>query len=177
MSATMTRPGPELFRVERLDGRSNQRVVIDLVAGADPGTTFGYDQLAAALGDGTTRDFDRRAVQEIVRAANLRLLREHQRCLRSVPNVGYRLAFARDHMELAGDRNRRGRRQYKRAVETLENVRMDEMTEQERAIHLAQQAINAELYHAIRRVSRRVAERDDVIARLVKDVDQLKAAG
>lgn len=173
MTGTTT-AGPA-YKPARANGKSNQQVVVELVSAAEPGTTFTYEALGAALAEGTDREFGTRDVQQVVRLANRRLLREHSRCLRSVPTVGYALAHARDHRELAGARNRRGQRQFKWAMETLRNARMDEMTEQERAVHVAQLDINTALYQQNRRVLRRQEEQGRLIASLTQRVEQMEA--
>ena len=162
------------FAIPRPDGRSNQQVVIELVRDAAPGTVFGYRQLAEALRPGAGHAFDRKAVQEAVRAANPRLLREHRRELACVPKVGYKLAHASEHVTLSGARTRRGHRQFRRATQTLEYARLDEMTEPQRAVHLAQQAINAELYAVQSRLLRKQAQQGRLIASLTSRVEQME---
>lgn len=174
MTETPTQPATR-FTAGREDGKSNQQVVIELVCEAAPGTQFTFGRLADALAAGTSRTFDRRDVQQVVRLANHRLLREHRRCLRSVRGVGYAVAHANDHRELAGARNRRGTRQFKWALETLENVRLDEMTEEQRKIHLAQLEINSRLMEQQRRILRRQTQQDRVIASLTSRVEQIEA--
>lgn len=167
------------FVVGRVGGKSNQQVVVDFVCAAEPGATFTYDQIAAALAEGTDRIYDRREVQQVVRLANRRLLREYRRVLRTVVNVGYSVAHAKDHLGLASVRNTRGQRQFRWALETLENVRLDEMTEQQRMVHVAQQSVNAELFQTTRRILTRQAQHAKLIASLTHRVEQVegKAAG
>lgn len=163
------------FRISRESGKSNQQVIIEFVREAQPGTVFTYADLAAVLASGTDRTYERREVQQVVRLANHRLLREHKRCLRPVRGVGYAMAYAKDHHELAGQRNRRGSRQFKWALDTLENVRLDEMSEQDRLIHLAQMQVNSEIYEQQRRILRRQEQQARAIATLTSRVEQMEA--
>jgi hypothetical protein len=156
------------FTVTRADGRSNQQVVIDLVKGGAAGRLFSYGELAAALQEGTGEEFDTGRVQAAVRAANRRLLREARRYLRVAPRLGYRLIPGDEHLAAAGDRNRRGRRQLKWALDILENVRPDEMTKEQHQRHVAQLVINANVYHQARRLD----ELERRFARLTHRVEQ-----
>lgn len=158
----------------RTDGRSNQEVVVDLVYGGEPGVVYTYGDLTAALETGTDRKFDRAAVQAVVRLAKLRLLREHRRTLTVVANVGYRLAHAREHRGIATDQTRRGQRQMRRALHTMENARIEEMTAAERELHIAQCSINHQLYEEQRRILSRQNRTETIIARLTSRVEQLE---
>jgi len=164
----------KLFDTRRADGSSNQEVIVNLVCGAEPGTVYTYDELTESLEDGTDRTYDRRMVQSVVRLAKLRLLREHRRTLTVVPNVGYRVAHARDHRGIASDQSKRGERQMRRALATMENARLEEMTTAERELHIAQCAINAAVYAEQRRLTSRQNRTDTIIARLTSRVEQLE---
>src|SRR5262245_9608124 len=113
--------------ISRPDGRSNQQVLIDFVHAAEPGMIFTYDQLMAHLTEGGTHSFTRQEVQQVARVAGTRLLREHQRALLNLTNVGYKLAHANEHTKLAIVRRRRGDSQFKRGYALLKEVRWDEL--------------------------------------------------
>jgi hypothetical protein len=165
-----------VFRKRRPGGVSHQEVIVELVSGHEPGRVFTYEELAAALAAGADREFDRQDVQQVVRLAKFRLLREHKRTFACVPNVGYQLAHAKEHRGIAESHTRRGHRQMKRALVTMENARLDEMTAGERDLHLAQCEINHRLYHEQRRMLAKQSRHDELIARLVSRVDQLEAS-
>jgi len=162
------------FKIGRDTGQSNTTVLIDLVKEAVPGTVFTYDELSVALSKNTDHCYSKREVQQSVALANHRLLREHKRVLRNIRNVGYKMARANEHSELADSRTRRGNRQMKWALETMENARLDEMTEQERVIHVAQTTINNQLYEVTRRLSRQQAGITRILDNLSSRVDQLE---
>lgn len=165
----------KVFLTRRACGRSNQQVVIEHVRDRAPGTVFPYAELEALLSTGCDRTFDRRDVQQIVRAAKTRLLRENKRTLAVVPNVGYQLAFAKEHLGIANGHTKRGERQLRRAVVTLENARLDEMTAHERELHLAQCEVNQRILAEQRRMTSKQARHDLMIARLTSRVEQLEA--
>jgi hypothetical protein len=123
------------FQITRPDGRSNSQVVIDHVRDGEPGRVYTYDELGAALAEGTDHIYSVDAVRAAVTASCARLLKEHQRALHNVRLVGYRLAYAKDHMGLALIRKRRADVQIKRGLQTLRHVRWDEMDENTRRAH------------------------------------------
>ncbi len=165
------------FRIGRADGRNNAQVVVDFVrnSGMAPGTQFTYEELAAELSKGSPREFERKDVQQVVNKANRRLLNEYQRCLVVVTNVGYSVAPARDHLGIAGGKNKKGQRQFSLACEVLQNVRRDEMTDQERIVHDAQTQINLMLYAEQKRILRKQLEHSRLIAKLTSRITEVEA--
>lgn len=163
------------FETKRADGKSARQVILEHVHGHEPGTVFTYNQLEALLELDGTDDENRRTIQHAARACQYRLLRDYKRTLVSVPTVGYRLALAREHRGLADDKTRRGFRQMRRALDTLENARLDEMTQGERELHLAQCELNSRLYYEQRRVAKKQDRHDQLIARLTARLDQIEA--
>lgn len=162
------------YEIRRTDGRSNQEVIVDYVRDRPPGQVFTFDELGAALSAGVDRRFDRQSIRGIVRLATMRLLREHRRTLSSVRGVGYRLAFARDHAGIAEGFTRGGQRKLKRAMVTMENANLEEMTVQERELHTAQCSINQSVYHTVRHLAGKASRTDELIARLTSRVEQLE---
>ncbi len=163
------------FQTNRQSGQTNQEVIAALVASQPPGTVFTYDQFLAALSAGTDTVYDRAAVQQCVRLANRRLLREHKRYLRNVPNVGYRMIPAGEHCEVARQRNRRADRQVSMAMQTLRNARMEEMTPDEAARHNAQLIVNESMLSAMRHQRQQAERTAQLVANLSSRVEQLEA--
>lgn len=159
-------------RIARKDGKSKAEVLVDLVKDSPPDTVFSYDQFAAALDEGSEAIHDRKTVQQVVAKTNRKLLARHQRCLRVIENVGYRVAHAREHIEIADLRTSKGRKQFKWALQTLENARLDEMTESQRAIHLAQLQINHQLHDEQNRIRRQLKRQGEIVAGLTHRVEQ-----
>jgi hypothetical protein len=162
------------FQIARSDGRSNSQVILDLVRGAEPGRVFSYHDLGAALSVGMSRQFEIQAIRSVVRTMLARLLKEERRVLQNVPGVGYRLAFAGDHRQLSDDRKRRATAQLKRGLLILENVRWDEMDENQRAAHQGQLMVVGAMYAMQQMIDRRQRRQDQTIAELRRDVDEMK---
>lgn len=83
-------------REQRPDGRSDRRVVIDLVADAPPATVFTYDQLHNALAAGLSEPPPRKRVYRAVSDANNTLYRARYRWLEAITGTGYRVVETRD---------------------------------------------------------------------------------
>lgn len=143
-----------MFTITRLNGKSNQQVILDLIGDSEPGTLITYEEFADALALDSNTTYGRQEVQCCVRQANRRLRRERQRTLRTVKNFGYKVAFANEHGELASRHGRKANRQMELSMEILENARVDEMTEQQRLLHSHQLEINSQLYREMRRQRR-----------------------
>lgn len=161
------------FEISRTDGRSNQQVVIDHVHAREPGTLFPYDELAEELGKGSERVFDRDAIRNAVTNANRRLLREYQRVLANVRNVGYRLAPASEHSSLALVRRRRADRELVIGLQLLRNVRWDELDPQARQAHAGILVVTEAIYANQRALERRQNEQEHAIRELIARVDRL----
>jgi len=143
------------FKISRMDGRSNTRVILDFVKDKAPGTVFTYAELQEALSEGTNKKYVPSEVQSVVTSAYSRLLKEQARALHNVRNVGYRLAPASYHVVLASGRQARADKQMLRGVQTLQNVRWDEMDENQRRAHEGQLLITSALFSQMQALERR----------------------
>jgi hypothetical protein len=157
-----------LFAITRKDGRSNSQVVVDYVRDSEPGRLFTYDELAAALSVGSDRGFTARDVCQAVRGALLRLLREQQRRLHNVRLVGYRLAPAIEHRRLARQDHRRADVQLRRGLETLRNVRWNELDPNARLAHEGTLMLTESLYINQLALDRRMRTIEDAIEKVKK---------
>lgn len=148
----------QLFATSRTDGRTDSEVLIDLVREAQPETIFTFDELSEALSKGTSKTFDKQAVQSVVSRSVLRLSKETQRALYSIRGVGYRVAAASEHSRLANHRKKRSDRQLTKGLAILQNVHWDEMDPNQRNAHQAQlmilQAVVSNQISLNRRMSR-----------------------
>lgn len=126
------------FRISRTDGRSDAQVVIDLVQNGKPGTLYKYDELIKALDANTDKQHKITEVRQAVLKANPRLLKQEQRTLRNVRRMGYKLAAATEHLPLSLDRRRRADMQMHRGLELLRHVRLEELDENTRNLHVGQ---------------------------------------
>lgn len=158
----------------RTNGRTNAEVLIAFLAHVEPGTVVSYEALAAALADGSNREWDRQAVQSAVRAASRRILHALARTLVSVKGEGYRLTVGSDHHGLAIRRESRASTQLRRAVEVLRHAQYGEMSADERSVHDAHLVITGALFSQMQRVTRRQRQQDEAIQSLISRVDRLE---
>lgn len=156
------------FVTARLDGRSDKRVIVDLIGAAQPEQIFGYDELIEVLQqDAPNRAITRQTIGHAVREANKVALVECQRCLQSVARVGYRVAAASDHRILALDRRRKADSQIRMAVHTLQHVRWDEMDAASREAHQATLVLMAGMWQAVEAIKQRQDKMADLLQRIV----------
>jgi hypothetical protein len=164
------------FTPSRADGRSDRRVVYELVREAAPNDTFDYDKLVAALSEGLDVEVTRDRVYRAVAAANKTLLQRQRRCLNVVAGVGYRVINAAEHLPVALIKKDRAQTYMKRGIDILRNVRIDELDATQRTLHEGQLLILGGLYQATRESSRRHDRAESLIADLVQRVDELEQA-
>lgn len=158
----------EQFQITRADGRSNARVVIDLVKDAGPGTIFSYDQIAKSLSIGAVRKYTSADVCQIVRVANVRLLKEYRRELYCLRGQGFKVAHASQHTQLALVRRSKADRQIERGLLTIKQVRLEEMDENSRRIAEGTLLIMAGIHQQLQLVAAKTARHDRLIAELLR---------
>jgi hypothetical protein len=168
----VTTPAP--FFSSRDDGRSDRRVVFELVQDAKPGDTFSYDQLTNVLAVGLGCVVDRKRVCRAVNAANKTLLQERRRYLAVVKGVGYRVINADEHLGVALMKKEQAQGSLKRGIDVLENARIDELSPTQRTLHEGQLLILNGLYHATRESFRRHERSERLIADLQRRVQGLE---
>lgn len=154
------------FTITRADGRSNAQVILDLVKDKPAGTVFSYEEFLTALSAGSNHTYDVSAVQGVAVKVYPRLLKEQARALHNVRNIGYRLAPAAFHITLATDRQSKADRQLLRGVQTLQNVRWDEMDKNQRLAHEGQLLVVGALYAQMKALERRQTAIEDAIERV-----------
>lgn len=155
------------FVASRSDGRSDRVVVFELVADADPDTTFSYDTLTAALADGLgDAEVDRPRVYRAVAQANTTLLRERSRYLDVVRDEGYRVVKASEHAGVALKKKSQADAAMRRGMQILRGVRMEELSEMQRAAHQGTLMIVGSLIQMSRESERRHDRSEQLIAEL-----------
>lgn len=166
----------ERFAIRREDGRSNAQVVIEYVKEGEPGRIFTIDELAAALSVGVDHSFEKRSVQAIVRNTTNALEKTYKRTLHAVPTVGYRLAYAKEHMGLACLRQDKANRQLRKGLHILENVRWDEMDENTRQAHEGHLMLTSAIYRNQIALESRMRRVEKSIENLITRVDEAQPA-
>jgi hypothetical protein len=163
------------FTPSRADGRSDRRVVFEMVQHADPDTTFTYQKLTDALQEGLDQPVGRDRVYRAVGSANRTLLREQKRYLSVVPDIGYRVISASEHLPVALIKKDKAQGYLRRGIELLRNARVDELDPTQRTLHEGQLLILGGLYQATRESARRHDKSEALIAELAARVDRLES--
>jgi hypothetical protein len=169
---------PSPFESTRADGRSDRRVIYDLVGDNPPETLFDYDTLTAALAVGVDATIDRRRIYRAVTNANRTLLREKRLYLAVVANVGYRILRADEHLPVAIDRKHSAVAKLRQGMDLLRHARIEELPEAQRVLHEGQLMIMSGLYDAMRESGQRHDRQEQVIEALRQrqreDIDELR---
>lgn len=160
------------FRITRPDGRSNTQVLLDFVKGYEPGHVFTYENLIAAV-SWSGRQFTTRDVQQLVQTSGPMLSRQESRVLKNVPQVGYKLALANEHVRMALQRRTKADVQLRRGLEILRNVKFDEMNENERMAHEGQYMVMEAIYRNTQALARRQSKTEELIANLTRRIDNV----
>jgi hypothetical protein len=162
------------FAIARRDGRSNQRVILDYVHQSEPETIFSYDELKAILEEGLPVTFSRHRIQDCIRQVNPQLLRQHQRMLTNVKNVGYRMAPAREHLPSSRAMQEKANRRMLAGLRMLENVREKELTPSELQLHRAHTMIQQATVQTVLLIQRRQDIQEQAINNLFRRVEDLE---
>lgn len=150
------------FTARSPDGRAEWQIVRDLVRdyGLKPGDVIPYDDLHAAL---DRDDDERHAVQRAAREASRQMLRLDKRCLVAAPNEGYRVALPSEHIHVGKDREKRGVRQFSRAIQVYDGTPLDELKPAERELHLNTSMLAKAAYAALDDHERRLRRLERVV--------------
>lgn len=162
------------FKPARADGRSDRRVVYELVADSPPETKFTHETLIEALQEGLDEPVDKPRVYQAVSQANNTLLRERQRYLHVIRGEGYRVIRADEHVAVAINKKDRAENSIKAGMQLLKNVRMDELTTTQRAAHQGTLMIVGGMLTMMRDSENRHAEADKLIDDLKRRVSNLE---
>jgi hypothetical protein len=162
------------FTPSRADGRSDKRVVYELVKDAEPEDRFDYDQLQQVLEGGLDDEIERGRIYRAVAAANKLLLREEQRFLAVVKGVGYRVARADEHVPYSLVKKTRAERQLSAGIDLLQQVRYDELNEAEKRLAQGTLLVFDGFYRAIKSSENRHDLQETTISALTKRVEELE---
>lgn len=164
-----------VFQASRADGRSDRQVIIDLAESAPPDTVFLFDDLLAALREGVPeeREIDLKHVYQAVITANKALLADSHRYLVNERGIGYRVARAEEHTELAVNRRNKAEDNLSQGLELLRQARVDELTDSQRLLHQGQLMIIGGLVDHMRATNRRLDRQERLIQDLAGRVDKI----
>jgi len=153
----------QTFAIARVNGKSNSDVLIDLVKRGNPDDLFTYEELSAALSEGT-REFSKAEVQGAVNRARHKMLTSLARTLRNVRNSGYRIAQASEHGDIAKVHADKAHNQLRTGLSILKNVRWDELDPQVRQVHEGTLLLVQGLYGNQQALERRLRRVEEAIA-------------
>jgi len=151
------------FAISRTDGRSATEVICGLVKDARSGELLPYDKIAAALSEGTNKQYTRSDVQGAVGRAERQLACKLSRALMNVAGQGYKVALAAEHQCIAGRKRDRSQKLLKRGLTVLQNVNWDEMSPNERQAHEGQLMVVGALYTTMQGIDRRLSRVENAI--------------
>jgi hypothetical protein len=162
------------FTPSRPDGRSDRRVVFDLVQDAAPDTTFTYEDLVAALSAGLDDEIPRQRVYRAVAQGNRTLLRERERYLQVVTDVGYKVLRADEHLPVALNKKNTAESYMRRGAELLDHVKLAELSPDLRKAVEGNRLMFAGILGAIKHSERRHEHAESLIAELKGRIDRLE---
>jgi alkylated DNA nucleotide flippase Atl1 len=141
--------------------KAEWRVVYDeLLVDADYGQIITYAQIAEVLG----RDVQQR---ERLRAPIARARREVGRLrsmwLVAVPNVGYRVIHANEHVSVADDHKHRGQRQFSRMMDVSHATNLSRLTADELTLWDNQTRVNGFLMTLAFSHEKRIRRMEEVL--------------
>lgn len=141
--------------------KSRRAILVDLVADIPEDTILSYADIASAL---DVDEDNRELCQGVVNAAKRGIEATHSKALVAVPNVGYRVVKASEHLGLAQHHQKRGRRQLVRAKSKVAHVDMSKLTKGERAaVGLAVTSLGLQMDY-MRRNDLRASRLEDAVA-------------
>lgn len=158
-----------VMRFQPLGERARWRVLVEKLAEVDRGTTVTYEDMAASLDLDPVED--RKAISAAVRQASRVLSVEYERSLVPVRNVGYRVAMPEEHVELAGEQQRRSRRALARARQHVDHVDLSGLSEEGRRLAHAVASALAWQQHQIERIDLRQKDLERALGSMTAKVE------
>lgn len=143
---------------EPINEVSRRQAVVDMLSAIPSGEVVPYDALEIALG------LDRHAVQSVVNQAKPSLQKIGQKSLVAVRNIGYRVLSPGEHIDLARDHQKKGRRQTRKAKSAVAHTDYAKLSDIERAQYDIALATISALERFERRADLRYASKERVDA-------------
>lgn len=151
------------FQPTRADGRSDRRVVYELIQDAAPDSIFSFAEIKDALSTGVDTAIAMPRLYSAVRGANKTLLTENRRYLSVVKGIGYRVIRADEHLPVALGKKQRAELQIRDGIELLRQVELDELTPAQRQMHSGQLMIMDGVYRMVKASEKRQKDMDAAI--------------
>lgn len=156
-----------------LGEQARWRTVLDLLRKTATGDVVTYEQIGEALS--LDADDERHAIQMAVRRAAREHEEEDKRALEAVPNVGYRIIEAQEHMRLARQQQKKSSRALVAGHSKVVNVDLNELEPQVRnAFQVVAQAFAMQMDFN-RRMDVRQRRLQDAVASVAERTDRSEA--
>lgn len=134
----------------------------ELLSDVDYGQIISYADLASVLGH---EMHDRQRLRAPIARARRELGNMRSMWLVAVPNVGYRVIQANEHVSIADDHKHRGQRQFTRMLDVSRATNLSRLTPEELACWDNQNRINAFLVTVVRSHESRIRRIEEVLHR------------
>lgn len=152
-----------------IDGQARWRVVYELLQAAEVNSVVTYDELGAALN--LDADSDRHAIQMAIRRAAQELEQQDKRAIDAIPNKGYRIVEAPEHLVLARRHHKKAGRSLARGHSKAVNVDLNGVDpEVRKALELTAQAFSLQMDF-----NRRFAVRQSQLEQAVREITHAQA--
>lgn len=148
------------------------RIIYQLFKAAPTGEAVSYETLAQAIDVDPERE--RHRVQAAARRAGPQLLATDDRAIEVIPDVGYRVVDAVRQVSLAGQQVERAGRSLDRGRDLTTHIRMDELSENERAIAQTMALGFAQVAEWARQIGRRFADHEDRLSDVEAELARLR---
>lgn len=173
---------------EPIGDRARWRVLYEMLVKHDVGDVVSYPEMGAVLN--LDPDADRHVIQMALRRAASEFLEVDKRAVDVIPNIGYRVVAAEEHMGLARRQQRRSNRALARGRSQVVNVNLNEVEpEARKAFEVMAQAFSmqmdfnrrmdvrqARLERAVHSMTTRHERTDDEVAELRHRLELLEGA-
>jgi DNA-binding winged helix-turn-helix (wHTH) protein len=132
----------------------------ELLASADYGSIVTFADLARVLDHDA---HDRQRLRAPIARARRELGSQRSMWLVAVPNVGYRVIQANEHVSVADDHKHRGQRQFSRMLDVSRATNLSRLTPEELATWDTQSRINGFLLMVVRSHESRIRRIEQVL--------------
>jgi hypothetical protein len=133
-----------------------------------------YEQAAEALGLDPIQD--RKAIRDTMGRVRRKLLARDGRALRSVPDVGYRIAEPNEHITLYRERKKRGTNQLVTGRDELKGTDLSSLTQEGRDAVLAESVAASRIIDFIvstdRRLRKQEAKIDEIKGEVTRNAEE-----
>jgi hypothetical protein len=150
------------------------RTVYDLLIKTPVNSTITYDTLAEALN--LHPHTDRHRIQAATRKAATHLLAQDNRAIENLADTGYRVVTAAQQIPLAGKQIEKAGNALDKGHDLTNNVRMDELTSEERQIVQSMTVGFAHVAQWARQINQRVGEHEDRLSDIEAELARLRDA-